>query len=136
MSYWLVKTEPEEYSFDKLLEEGVCSWEGVRNHQAKNNILGMRPGDEVLVYHSVNGKEVVGIAEVMSKPYPDASDTSERWYTVDLKGVKKLKSPVTLKQIKADPKLEGIQIIKNSRLSVMPITSKHYQYILMMSESK
>lgn len=128
MNYWLVKQEPEKYSFDDLLKDGVTVWDGVRNYQARNNLRAMRLGDRVLFYHSVSEKAVVGLAEVSRESFPDAAD--EKWIVVEITPVKKLKKAVTLDEIKAAKELENIALIKQSRLSVMPLTKAEYKTIL------
>ncbi len=130
MNYWLVKSEPGAYSWDDFVKLGRDHWDGVRNYQARNNMKLMKVGDEVLFYHSVNEKQVVGIASVVKEFYQDPTTDDDRWVVVDLVPVRKLKKPVTLAQIKADEKLEGFALIKNSRLSVMPVAKNHYQIIL------
>lgn len=133
MNYWLVKSEPGAYSWDDLVKLGRDHWDGVRNYQARNNLKLMKAGDEVFFYHSVNEKQVVGIAKVVREFYQDPTTDDERWVVVDLVPVRKLEKPVTLAQIKADPQLENFALIKNSRLSVMPVDAAHYQIILDMS---
>jgi predicted RNA-binding protein with PUA-like domain len=130
MNYWLVKSEPGAYSWDDFVKLGRDHWDGVRNYQARNNMKLMKVGDEVLFYHSVNEKQVVGIASVVKEFYQDPTTDDDRWVVVDLVPVRKLEKPVTLAQIKADEKLEGFALIKNSRLSVMPVAKNHYQIIL------
>lgn len=130
MKYWLVKSEPGAYSWDDFVKLGRDHWDGVRNYQARNNMKLMKVGDEVLFYHSVNEKQVVGIARVVKEFYQDPTTDDDRWVVVDLVPVRKLEKPVTLAQIKADEKLEGFALIKNSRLSVMPVANDHYQIIL------
>ncbi len=133
MNYWLVKTEPGTYSWNDFVKLGRDKWDGVRNYQARNNLKLMRMGDEVLFYHSVNDKEVVGIAKVVREFYPDPTVNDERWVVVDLSPVRKLDKPVTLAQIKEDERLEGLELIKNSRLSVMPVPKDHFDIILSKS---
>lgn len=130
MNYWLVKSEPGAYSWDDFVNLGRDHWDGVRNYQARNNMKLMKVGDEVLFYHSVVDKQVVGIAKVVKEFYQDPTTDDERWVVVDLVPVRKLDKPVTLAQIKADEKLEGFALIKNSRLSVMPVDKDHYHIIL------
>ena len=130
MNYWLVKSEPGAYSWDDFVKLGRDHWDGVRNYQARNNMKLMKVGDEVLFYHSVNEKQVVGIARVVKEFYQDPTTDDDRWVVVDLVPVRKLEKPVTLALIKADEKLEGFTLIKNSRLSVMPVAKDHYQIIL------
>ena len=130
MNYWLVKSEPGAYSWDDLVKLGRDHWDGVRNYQARNNMKLMKIGDEVLFYHSVNEKQVVGIAKVVKEFYQDPTTDDDRWVVVDLVPLRKLERPVTLGQIKSDARLEGIALVKNSRLSVMPISEEQYQIIL------
>ncbi|MCG8310482.1 MAG: EVE domain-containing protein [Cytophagales bacterium] len=134
MNYWLVKSEPGTYSWDDFVKLGRDHWDGVRNYQARNNMKLMKVGDEVLFYHSVNEKRIVGLAKVVKEFYQDPTTDDERWVVVDLVPVKKLDKPVTLAQIKADPSLEGIALIRHSRLSVMPIDAAHYNIILEKSK--
>lgn len=133
MNYWLVKTEPGTYSWNDFVKLGRDKWDGVRNYQARNNLKLMRLDDEVLFYHSVNDKEVVGIAKVVREYYPDPTVDDDRWVVVDLSPVRKLDKPVTLAQIKEYERLEGLELIKNSRLSVMPVLRDHYDIILSKS---
>lgn len=133
MNYWLVKSEPNAYSWDDLVSLGRDHWDGVRNYQARNNLKLMREGDEVLFYHSVNEKQVVGIAKVVREYYPDPTIDDDRWVVVDLAPVRKLDKPVTLAEIKSESSLKGFALIKNSRLSVMPVDEQHYKIILKMS---
>lgn len=130
MNYWLVKSEPGAYSWDDFVKLGRDHWDGVRNYQARNNMKLMKTEDEVLFYHSVKEKQVVGIAKVVREFYPDPTTDDDRWVVVDLIPVKKLEKPVTLAQIKADENLEGFALIKNSRLSVMPVAKEHFQIII------
>lgn len=133
MNYWLVKSEPKAYSWEDLVKLGRDHWDGVRNYQARNNLKLMKIGDEVLFYHSVNDKEVVGIAKVEKEFYQDPTTDDERWVVVDLVPVRELNNPVGLAQIKVETRLEGLALIKNSRLSVMPVAKEHYHIILEMS---
>lgn len=129
-AYWLVKSEPFKYSWDDLVEDGSTYWDGVRNYQARNNLRAMKIGDYALYYHSNEGKAVVGIAVVTRGAYPDPTTDDERWVVVDVEPVKPLKSPVTLAQIKADPKLAKIPLVTHSRLSVMPLEKAAFDRIL------
>jgi predicted RNA-binding protein with PUA-like domain len=129
-NHWLIKQEPAAYSWDRFVKDGGTSWTGVRNFQARNNLSAMRKGDRVLYYHSVTGKAVVGVATVTRRAYPDPTAKSGDWVCVDLKPVKPLALPVTIGTIKNNPDLEGIPLIKNSRLSVMPLTEEQYDTIL------
>ena len=131
MNYWMVKQEPEAYSFDDLLKEGKTDWTGVRNFQARNNLRAMRAGDRVLFYHSVSEKAIVGLAEVAREEYPDPTD--EKWSAVELRPVEKFAKTVTLDEIKAEQSLANIALIKQSRLSVMPLTSDEFHKILSLS---
>ena len=128
MNYWMVKQEPEKYSFDDLLNDGKTVWNGVRNYQARNNLREMRLADKVLFYHSVSEKAVVGLAEVSRESFTDPTD--EKWIAVEIKPVKKLAKAVTLDEIKAVKDLENIALIKQSRLSVMPLTKAEFETIL------
>lgn len=127
MNYWLVKQEPEAYSFDDLIRDGKTDWTGVRNFQARNNLRAMRAGDKVLFYHSVSEKAIVGVAEVSREEFPDPSD--EKWIAIEIKPVEKFSKPVSLKQIKAEKSLENIALIKQSRLSIMPLTEAEFETI-------
>jgi len=129
-AYWLVKSEPFKYSWDDLVEDGSTYWDGVRNYQARNNLRAMKVGDYALYYHSNEGKAVVGIAKVTRSAYPDPTTDDERWVVVDVAPVKPLKAPVTLAQIKADPKLGKIPLVTHSRLSVMPLEKADFDRIL------
>jgi predicted RNA-binding protein with PUA-like domain len=128
--YWLVKQEPTKYPFDQLVADGRTIWDGVRNFQARNNLAAMKAGDRVLYYHSVVGTAVVGIAEVTREAFPDPSASDPRWVAVELKAVKKLKSPVTLEQIKQEKHLAGIPLLRQSRLSVMPLEKDAFDRIV------
>src|ERR1051325_9106876 len=128
--YWMVKQEPETYSWDDFVKDGRTDWSGVRNYQARNNLRGMKPGDKVLFYHSGKGKEVVGLAEVVKSAYPDPTADDEQWVAVDLKPVKPLKSPVLLAAIRYDKRLSQLPLIKQSQLSVMPLTKEEFEIIV------
>jgi predicted RNA-binding protein with PUA-like domain len=129
-SYWLVKSEPDKYSWDQLVKDGSTYWDGVRNLQARNNLAAMKKGDLVLYYHSNVGKQVVGVARVTRTAYPDPTTDDERWVVVDLKPVKPLSRAVTLGEIKADPRLANVALVRQSRLSVMPIEEPAFRRIL------
>lgn len=131
MNYWLIKQEPEKYSFDDLIREGKTDWTGVRNFQARNNLREMRVGDKVLFYHSTSDKAVVGAAEVSREEFPDPTD--EKWIAVEIKPLEKFAKPVTLEQIKAVESLQNIALIKQSRLSVLPLTQEEFETILKMA---
>ncbi|MCW5893040.1 MAG: EVE domain-containing protein [bacterium] len=128
--YWLVKQEPTKYSFDQLVKDGRTMWDGVRNFQARNNLQAMRAGDRVLFYHSVVGTAVVGIAEVSREAYPDPTAKEPGWVVVDLVPVKALATPVTLADVKADPVLQDIPLVRQSRLSVMPLEKAAFDRIV------
>ncbi|MDH3709453.1 MAG: EVE domain-containing protein [Cyclobacteriaceae bacterium] len=132
MNYWLVKSEPSEYSYDDLVKDGSTYWDGVRNYAARNNLKGMKNNDKVLYYHSVNEKSVVGISKVVKEHYQDPTTEDDRWVVVDLAAVKKLKKPVTLAEIKAEPKLAHIPLIRQSRLSVMALDKPAFDLIVNM----
>ncbi|MEJ7847625.1 MAG: EVE domain-containing protein [Pyrinomonadaceae bacterium] len=132
MKNWLVKQEPEAYSFDDLVKDGKTDWTGVRNFQARNNLQEMKKGDNVLFYHSVSEKSVVGLAKVSKTAFIDPLD--DKWFAVEIAADKKFEKPVTLEQIKANKALANIGLIKQSRLSVMPLTDDEYAVILSMSK--
>ena len=129
-NYWLVKSEPDAYSWNDLVKERKTSWTGVRNFKARNNLRSMRVGDEVLFYHSVTDKAVVGIAKVVRVAYPDRTAKEGDWSTVDLAPVKQLRHPVSLEQIKAAPRLKNISLVRQSRLSVHALTSAEFREIV------
>jgi predicted RNA-binding protein with PUA-like domain len=129
-SYWLVKQEPSTYSFNQLVREKRACWDGVRNFQARNNLAKMRVGDRALFYHSGDAREVVGIAEVAREAYPDPTAKEARWVAVDLVAVRPLKKPVTLEQIKSTPALRTIALVRQSRLSVMPLVAAEFEAIV------
>ncbi len=132
--YWLMKSEPNAYSWDDLIAEKETVWDGVRNHRASNNMRDMQVGEEAFFYHSNIGKEIVGIVKISKAGITDPTDPEGKWATVKVKPVRKLKRPVTLKEIKADPKLEEIELIRLSRLSVAELTRKEFEYIVKLSE--
>ena len=134
-NYWLMKSEPHVYSYDDLIKDGSTHWDGVRNYQARNNLIAMNKGDLILFYHSVIGKEIVGIAKVTRESYPDPTTDDDRWVVVDLKPIKPFKVPVSLVQIKAHKELTEISLIKQSRLSVMPVTKKEFQILLKLGKT-
>ncbi len=128
--FWLVKQEPSSYPFDQLVKDKKTTWDGVRNFQARNNLAAMKKGDRVLYYHSGEAREVVGLCEVTREAFPDPTADDPRWLAVELKAVKKLKKPVTLEQIKADPALRDIPLVRQSRLSVMPLEKAAFERIV------
>ena len=136
MKYWLTKSEPYKYSWENMLKDKVTYWEGVRNYQARNNLKSMKKGDKVFFYHSNEGKEIVGITEVIKEYYQDPTTKDERWVVVDLKVKKTLKRSISLSEIKEDPILSKMPLIKQSRLSVMEIEKKHFDRIIKKSNEK
>lgn len=128
MAYWLVKSEPFKYSWDRFVTDGRTHWDGVRNYQASNNLKAMKVGDRAFFYHSNEGLEIVGVAEVVGEYYPDPSDPSGRFGMVDLKPVMPVRTPVTLKQMKADPALAEMALIRQSRLSVCPVSDQEWRH--------
>lgn len=134
MNYWLAKSEPFKYSWDDFLKDGSTYWDGVRNYQARNNLKAMKVKDKVFFYHSNEGLQVVGVAEVIKEHYQDPTTDDQRWIVVDLKPVETLKNPVTLAQIKEEPSLKEISLVRQGRLSVMPLSKKEFDKILAMSK--
>ena len=134
MNYWLMKSEPDAYSWDDLVSEGEGTWDGVRNHRAANNLRAMKVGDEAFFYHSNVGKEIVGIVRISADGMTDPTDSEGRWAAVKVQPVRKLARPVTLKEIKADPALAEMELIKLMRLSVGVVTAKEWDYIIAKSE--
>ncbi len=130
MNYWLIKSEPFKYSWEQFETDKETFWDGVRNYQARNNLRDMEAGDLCLYYHSNEGKEVVGIAEVIKPAYQDPTTDNTQWVAVDVKPYKKLDKTVTLAQIKADPRLSDIGLIRQPRLSVISISEDHFNIIL------
>ncbi len=136
MKYWLVKSEPGAYSWDDLVKDGSTRWDGVRNYQARNNLKSMKKGDHVLYYHSGAEPEIVGVAEVVKESYQDPTTDDGRWVAVDLAPVKPLMRQVPLEEIKNEKRLKDISLIKQGRLSVMPVTKEEYEVILGMGSGK
>ncbi len=130
MNYWLIKSEPHKYSWDKFNKDGKTFWDGVRNYQARNNLREMKAGDLVLFYHSNEGKEVVGIAKVVGESYQDPTTDDTNWLVVDFAPVEPLKKPVTLAQIKADTQLKDINLVRQGRLSVVSIKREEFDRIV------
>ena len=130
MNYWLVKSEPYKYSWDKFNEDGRTFWDGVRNYQARNNLRLMKEGDLLLFYHSNDGKEVVGIAKVVKEFYQDPTTEDKNWVVVDIVPVEKLKNPVTLEQVKADEFLKDVGLVRQGRLSVMGLKTEEFDRII------
>ena len=132
MQYWLVKTEPETYSWDTLVKEKKGVWDGVRNFQARSNMKTMKKGDLVFVYHTGEEKSIVGLAKVASEPYPEPKDKD--WVAVDLTPEKKLRKAISLAQVKADKKLANMVLVRVSRLSVQPVKQEEFDYIIELSQ--
>jgi len=132
-NYWLLKSEPSTWSWDDQVKSNIDMWDGVRNYQARNNLMKMRKGDQCFFYHSVNEKSVIGIVEVHKEYYPDPTDKNKKFVAIDVKALKKLKNPVTLNRIKNNNKLRNIPLIKQSRLSVMPLTNDEFKEIIKLS---
>lgn len=135
MAYWLLKSEPFKYSWDDFVHEGRTTWDGVRNFQARNNLAQMRRGDLCFFYHSNEGREIVGIAQVVQEAYPDPTAQDPRWVVVDLVPVRPLQRAVALREIREDSLLQNIPLLKQVRLSVMPLTEGEWERIVKMSES-
>ena len=135
-SHWLVKSEPGTYGWDDLVKDGETRWDGIRNAQARNNLEKMRVGDRVLFYHSGEGKEIVGVAKVVKAAYPDPSSDDERWVVVDLAPVAPLRAPVSLATVKQDALLGQLPLVRQGRLSVMPIEPRAFARILALGKTK
>ena len=132
-NYWLLKSEPSTWSWQDQVKSKVDMWDGVRNYQARNNLMKMKKGDQCFFYHSVSEKSIVGIVEVTKEYYPDPTDKKNKFVVVDVKAIKKLKKPVSLDEIKKNNKLKNIALIRQNRLSVMPLTKAEWNEILKMS---
>jgi predicted RNA-binding protein with PUA-like domain len=132
MRHWLVKSEPSVYAWSDFVAEGTARWDGIRNYQARNNLLAMKRGDAVLFYHSGDLKSVAGVARVVREAYGDPSGQDEGWMCVDLKAIKQLQTPVRLEAIRGHPRLAGIALLKQSRLSVVPLTAVEFDTIVRM----
>lgn len=135
MQYWLVKSEPEAYAWADLVKDGKTAWSGIRNFAARLNLRAMKKGDPVLFYHSVSDKQVVGVARVEKEAYPDPTATEGEWVAVDLAPAQELKNPVSLGTIKADKILKNIALVKQSRLSVVPLAHAEFDRVLKLSQS-
>jgi predicted RNA-binding protein with PUA-like domain len=133
MAHWLIKSEPSAYSWEQLVKDKKTSWTGVRNAQASSNLKAMKVGDRCFFYHSNEGKEIVGIAEVVKGAYPDPTDKEGKSVTVDVKAVDPVKQHVTLAAIKAEPKLKDFGLVRQSRLSVVPVSDEQWKLIMKMS---
>ena len=134
-NFWLLKSEPSTWSWQDQVKSKVDMWDGVRNYQARNNLMKMKKGDQCFFYHSVSEKSVVGIVEVVKEHYPDPTDKKNKFVVVDVKAIKKLKKPVSLDEIKKNNKLENIALIRQSRLSVMPINKIEWKEIIKASNN-
>ncbi|MBJ18948.1 MAG: EVE domain-containing protein [bacterium] len=135
-AYWLMKSEPNKYSWDQLVEDGRTYWDGVRNHEARNHLAAMKMGDLALYYHSNVGKEVVGIVEIVGEAYPDPTADDPRWVVVDVAPLVPFSQPVTLATIKADPKLPEIALVRRGRLSVVSLTSAEFRHVAKLGKTK
>ncbi|HEY9170829.1 MAG TPA: EVE domain-containing protein [Verrucomicrobiae bacterium] len=136
MNYWLVKQEPEEYAWAAFVKDGGTAWTGVRNFQARNNLRAMRRGDPVLYYHSGEAKEIVGLARVAKEAYTDPTADDGDWVAVDLRPVQALTAPLSLAAIKADARLKTMALLRQSRLSVVPLTKSEFERVLELGKSK
>ena len=132
MQYWLMKTEPSAWSWDMQVKKKVESWNGVRNHQANNNMKAMKKGDKAFFYHSVDEKSIVGIVEIVREHYPDPTDETGKFGMVDVKAVEPMPRPVTLAQIKESGRFEDFLLLRQSRLSVVPVSEAHWRAICAM----
>ena len=136
MNYWLFKSEPGAWSWDDQVKKSVEHWDGVRNYQANNNMKAMKKGDKGFFYHSVNEKQIVGVVEVVKEHYPDDSDASGRFGMVDIKALYPVKTPVTLSEIKQEPSLQELALVRQSRLSVVPVGKDEWKTICKMADIK
>lgn len=136
MNYWLVKSEPFKYSWDAFEKDGKTTWDGVRNYAARNNLQAMKKGDKVFFYHSNEGLEIVGIAKIIKEAYQDPTTDEKAWVVVDIAPLKKLKKPVTLKQVKEEPALAAMALLRLSRLSVQPVLASEWKIIMTMAGEK
>ncbi len=136
MNYWLIKSEPHKYSWGKMQEDGEIFWDGVRNYSARIFLREMKIGDLCFFYHSNEGKEIVGITEITKTAYQDPTTDDDRWVAVDVKYVKSLNKPITLAQLKQDELLKEMRFVKQSRLSVAPVTNEEFHKIMMLSETE
>jgi predicted RNA-binding protein with PUA-like domain len=134
MQYWLMKSEPDVFSWDDLVKKGKAEWDGVRNHTAKLNMQAMKKGDRAFFYHSNIGLEAVGIMEIVEEAKQDSTDKTGKWFAVHVAPLEKLKNPVTLKTMKADPALAGMEMLRQSRLSVAPVSAAEFAHIVELSK--
>ncbi len=135
INHWLIKSEPNKYSWDDLNKDGSTFWDGVRNYEARNNLRAMKTGDLLLYYHSNDGKEIVGIAKVIKEAYQDPTTDDDRWVAVDIEPFKKLKNSVSLATMKATPELENMKMVRQGRISVTPVTPAEFDKIIALSEA-
>lgn len=136
MARWLVKSEPSVYSFEQLIKDGSTTWDGVRNYAARNHLRSMKKNDEVFYYHSMDATEIVGIAKVSKTAFQDPTTKEEAWVAVELKPVKALKRPVTLAEIKKNPTLKNMALVRIGRLSVQPVSDEEWEEVMRMSGLK
>lgn len=136
MAYWLIKSEPSAYSWEQFEKDGETVWSGVRNYAARLHLRAMKKGDQLFFYHSNEGLHIVGIAKVIKEAYQDPTTDNDAWVAVDVKPVKKLKQPVSLQQIKANPKLKDMALLRISRLSVQPVTDEEWKTVMALSTGK
>ena len=136
MAYWLMKSEPGTWSWDDQVRDGVAEWDGVRNNQAALNLKAMKKGDRAFFYHSVNEKQIVGIVEIVKEAYPDPSDPAGRFVMVDVKALRPFKRPVTLAEIKAEPRLSEMLLVRHTRLSVSPVDKDAWKLICEMGKTR
>ena len=136
MQYWLLKSEPSAYSWDRLVKDGRTNWSGVRNFQAAANLKAMKLGDRAFFYHSNEGLEIVGVVEIVKEAYPDPGDKEGRFVQVDVKPLHPVKTPVTLKAIKAEKALADLKLVRQSRLSVVPVTPEEWRHLAKMAGIK
>jgi predicted RNA-binding protein with PUA-like domain len=136
MRHWLLKSEPSAYSWEQLVKDGRTGWNGVRNYQAANNLKAMKAGDRAFFYHSNDGLDIVGIVEIVKAAYPDPSDKTGRFVMVDVKPVEPVKNPVTLAQVKAEKQLADFALVRQSRLSVVPVADEEWRLLCKMAGVK
>ena len=134
MAYWLVKSEPSAWSWEDHVKVGIAEWDGVRNHQANNNMKEMTTGDKAFFYHSIDEKQIVGVLEVVKEHYPDHTDVTGKFGMVDFRALFPVKKPVSLANIKADKRLSDFLLVRQSRLSVLPVKDKHWKIICKMAD--
>lgn len=135
MAHWLIKSEPDTWSWDRQVAAGVQEWDGVRNHQAKNNLVAMKVGERAFFYHSGADKEVVGIVAVAAEAHPDSTDATGSWFCPDFRAVRPFVTPVSLARIKAEPRLADMVLVRNSRLSVQPVTDAQWRLVCAIGET-